>query len=48
MALAVVFFWVGLRSSEGNVEYTLYALGMIVIAWVSNYFLKKHEKKKED
>lgn len=48
MLLAVVFFWLSLRSTEGNMEYTLYALGMIVIAWITNYFLKKHEKKEKD
>ena len=48
MILAVVFFWLGLRSREDNVEYTLYAMGMIIIAWVTNYLLRKHEKKEKD
>lgn len=48
MGLAVVFFWLSLRSTEGNMEYTLYALGMIVTAWVTNYFLRRYEKKEKD
>lgn len=48
IVLAVVFFWLGLRSREADVEYTLYAMGMILVAWVSNYFLKKHEKKEKN
>lgn len=48
MLLAVVFFWLSLRSTEDNLEYTLYALGMIVIAWITNYLLKKHEAKEKD
>ena len=41
MILALVFFWIGLRSEEDNVDYTLYALVLIVIAWGTNYYLKK-------
>lgn len=48
MVVALVFFWLSLRSTEGNFEYTLYALGAIVLAWISNYFLRKYEKEKED
>lgn len=48
MGLAVVFFWLGLRSTEENLEYTLYAFAMIVTAWITNYFLKKYEKKEKD
>ena len=48
MIVAVVFFWLSLRSTVDNLEYTLYALGAIILAWISNYFLKKYEKKKED
>lgn len=43
MALAVVFFWTSIRSPTDNLEYTIYALIMIVIAWVTNYFIKKYE-----
>lgn len=43
MALAVVFFWTSIRSPTDNLEYTIYALVMIVIAWVTNYFIKKYE-----
>lgn len=48
MGLAVIFFWLSLRSTEGNMEYTLYALAMIVVAWIANYFLKKHENGEEE
>ncbi|MEQ8473182.1 MAG: hypothetical protein RIC35_18445 [Marinoscillum sp.] len=49
MLVAVVFFWLSLRSTEANLEYTLFAMGAIILAWVSNYFLRKYEKaEKED
>lgn len=48
MTLAVVFFWLSLRSLTDNMEYTLYALAMILIAWGSNYFLKKHENQEKE
>lgn len=49
MLVAVVFFWLSLRSTEYNLEYTLCALGSIVLAWVANFFLRKYEKtEKED
>lgn len=44
MGIAVVFFWFSLRSKTDNLEYTLYALAAILLAWGSNYILKKHEK----
>lgn len=43
MILAGLFFWMGLRSDEDNLEYTLYALAMIAVAWITNFYLKKHE-----
>lgn len=43
MGLAVIFFWTSIRSPTDNLEYTLYAFAMILIAWVTNYFLKKYE-----
>lgn len=49
MGLAVIFFWLSLRSTADNLEYTIVAMVMIVIAWGSNYFLRKYEKgEKED
>lgn len=47
MIVAVVFFWLSLRSTAGNLEYTLWALGAIVLAWGSNYFLRKYEKEEK-
>lgn len=41
MILAVIFFWIGLRSEEDNVDYTIYALIMISIAWGINFLIKK-------
>lgn len=46
--LAFVFFWLSLRSDKDNLEYTLYALGLIVVAWITNFYLRKHEKKEKD
>lgn len=48
MIVAIVFFWLSLRSTEGNFEYTLYALGFIVGAWGTNYFLRKYEKEEKE
>lgn len=49
MLVAVVFFWLSLRSTEYNLEYTLCALASIVLAWIANFFLRKYEKtEKED
>ena len=48
MVVALVLFWLSLRSTEGNFEYTLYALGAVTLGWISNYFLKKYEKETED
>lgn len=45
MGLAVVLFWLSLRSATGNLEYTIYALVMIVVAWGTNFFLRKYEKE---
>lgn len=45
MGLAVVFFWLSLRSLTDNMEYTLYALAMILIAWGSNFMLKRQENQ---
>ncbi|RED97496.1 hypothetical protein [Marinoscillum furvescens] len=47
MGVAVVFFWLSLRSTEGNLEYTLWAMGAIALAWISNYFLRRYEKKEK-
>lgn len=43
--IALIFFWIGLRSTVDNVQNTLYALAAIAIAWGANYLLKQHEKK---
>lgn len=48
MALAVVFFWLSLRSTEDNMEYTLFALAMIAVAWGTNYVLRKYEKEEKE
>lgn len=43
IVLAVIFFWLSLRTTEDNLEYTIYALIMIIAAWGTNYFIKKYE-----
>jgi len=43
MGFALVFFWLSLRAPEDNLDYTIYAFIMIVVAWGTNYFLKKYE-----
>ncbi len=48
MIAALVLFWLSLRLTEGNFEYTLYAATAIAMAWIANYFLRKYEKEKED
>lgn len=48
MIVAVVFFWLSLRSTEGNMELTLCAFGAILGAWITNYFLKKYEKQEKE
>lgn len=48
MLVALVFFWLSIRSTENNYEYTLIALGTIVLAWIANYFLRIYEKEKEN
>lgn len=48
IAVAVVFFWISLRSTEDNLQWTLYAFAAIVIGWTTNYFLKRYEKKKQE
>jgi len=41
MILAIVFFWLSMRMQEDNLEYTIIALAMIVVAWGTNYLIKK-------
>ncbi len=41
IALAIVFFWLSLRMTEDNLEYTIYAMVMILVAWGTNYLIKK-------
>jgi hypothetical protein len=41
MILAIIFFWLSLRMQEDNLEYTIYALLMILVAWGTNYLIKK-------
>ncbi len=43
MILAGVFFWMGLRgeNDQTNMEYTIYALVMIIIARGTNFYLKR-------
>lgn len=45
MALAIVLFWISLRSTTDNMEYTLWALAAIVLAWGANHMLKKMKKE---
>lgn len=46
--IAVVFFWFSLRSTEENLQWTIYAFVAVVIGWIANYFLKKHEKQEKE
>jgi len=48
IGLAVVFFWLSLRMSEDNLEYTLYPAAMIATAWGANFVLKKYEKEEKE
>lgn len=48
MISALVIFWLSLRGQENNLEYTLLALGLIGVAWVTNFHLRKYEKKEKD
>ena len=49
MIVALVFFWLSLRSTEGNFEYTplcarFYRCGR----GSTNYFLRKYEKEEKE
>ncbi|MFY0607151.1 MAG: hypothetical protein JXR10_10565 [Cyclobacteriaceae bacterium] len=48
IGLSVVFFWLSLRMTEDNLEYTLYAAAMIAIAFGANFLLKKYEKEEKE
>ncbi|MEO9475812.1 MAG: hypothetical protein ABJG41_09765 [Cyclobacteriaceae bacterium] len=48
IGLAVVFFWLSLRSDAGQVEYSMTALAMWGLGMLFNFLLKKEKKKNQE
>ncbi|MFY0686097.1 MAG: hypothetical protein JXQ90_02980 [Cyclobacteriaceae bacterium] len=44
MILAVMAFWVSLRSDDGNFEYTLIALGLWAVSFAVNKWWKNEKE----
>ncbi len=43
--LAIIAFWISIRSQENQMEYTLAALGLWGLSWLTNKFIKEDKRK---